>query len=125
MDNINEVISKLHNLKLEQQQLVAKLITEISASNQDYKAPSNRKRNDRNKSKRYENPHFISSNGVALAIGDKVRVFSNRKTGRYGDLAKVTQFNRTYVAIQLDRNKSNTQRAAKYLEHITDNDNKE
>ena len=118
MDNINEVISKLHNLKLEQQQLVAKLITEISASNQDYKAPSNRKRNDRNKSKRYENPHFISSNGVALAIGDKVRILSNRKTGKYGDLAEVIHFNKKYVAIQVVRNQSNTQRASKYLEFV-------
>ena len=118
MENINDVITKLRNLNLDQQQLVAQLITEISATNTT-NTPSSTQNSDKHFSnKRNANPHFISSNGVALAIGDKVRILSNRKTGKYGDLAEVIHFNKKYVAIQVVRNQSNTQRASKYLEFV-------
>ena len=120
MDNINEVIDKLQNLKLDQQQLVVKLINEISATNTDTKASASRNTSDCIRNERERNPNFKSTNGVSLAIGDRVRVLSNRKTGKQGDLAKVIKFNRIYVAIELERNQSRTQRASKYLEYISD-----
>ena len=118
MNDINDVIAKLRKLNLEQQEQVAHLINDISESNHKKNQSATRKANSHERTTRDANPHFISSNGIALARGDKVRVLSNRKTGKYGDIATVLRFNKTYVAIQLERNRSNTQRAPKYLEYI-------
>ena len=105
MDDIEDLVKKIRNLSIQQQELVTNLINKISAGNLDTSQPS-----------RHCNNNFRSSNGTALAIGDRVRILKNRKTGKYGDTAVIVKFNRTRVAIELEKNKSNTQRASKYLE---------
>ena len=105
MDDIEELVQKIYSLNIQQQQLVTDLVDEISASNQLSPQPP-----------RHCNNNFRSSNGTSLTIGDKVKILSSRKTGKYGDTAVIIKFNKTLVAIELEENKSRTQRASKYLE---------
>ena len=41
---------------------------------------------------RLPNHRYISNTGVALAIGDQVRLHTNAKTGKKGDIAVVLAF---------------------------------
>lgn len=109
MSKIDELVQKIRNLNLQQQQLVANLVDEIAPSD----IPPTR-----NQVTRTPNSSFVSSNGAALSIGDKVRILNTRKTGKHGDIATIIKFNRTLVAVQLHKNKSHTRRASKYLEPV-------
>ena len=117
MKNIDEIISKLQQLDIHQQELVEHLIEELGStqSRQAQTVPNNTINTPQ---QRIPNRHFISSNGVYLSIGDKVRILTNTKTGKNGDTATIVKFNKKYIAIRLDRNGSNTQRAASNLEYI-------
>ena len=105
MDYIEELVHKIWNLNLRQQQLVTNLVNEISSSDIEIQQPP-----------RACNTGFISSNSIALAVGDKVRVLGNRKTGKDGDTTLGIKFDKILVAIELEKNKSRTQRTSKYLE---------
>ena len=110
MSDIDDLIQKIRNLNLQQQQLVTNIVDEIASSNT---VPTT---HQVARVSRAPNHAFISSNGLALSIGDRVRVLSSRKTGKYGDTATIIKFNKTLVAIELHKNRSQTQRASKYLE---------
>ena len=105
----NDLVQRIEKLSIHQKQLVSDLIDEITNNSED--------NTDNKERKRIGNPHFVTPNGTALAIGDTVKVLSNRKTGKHGDLATIIKFNKTLVAIQLQKNGSHTQRASKYLEY--------
>ena len=117
MSNINDLVTKLQRLNLEQQHLVENIIDELNSSH-------NIDQQDRNNTAtatqkhRESNNEFISSNRNTLAIGDTVKILNTRKTAKQGDIAKILKFNKKYVAVQLKRNKSHTQRLAKYLELV-------
>ena len=116
MNEINSIIDKFEKLNIRQQQIVSDLIEELNNQQEtdtDQQIPIRRGNTDRR-----ENHNFISSNGQPLAIGDRVQLLTTRKTGRRGELARVTKFNKLYVAIRLERNDSITQRASKYLKFI-------
>ena len=115
MSNIDELVQKIRNLNLQQQQLVTNLVDEIASSDTSDTLST---RTQVTQVTRTQNVFFVSSNGAALSIGDKVRVLNTRKTGKHGDIATIVKFNRTLVAIQLRKNKSHTQRASKYLELV-------
>ena len=51
-------------------------------------------------------------------IGDKVRILNNRKTGKKGDIAHITKFNKKFIALKLDKNNSYPQRESKNIEFI-------
>ena len=116
MDQTEELIKKLQNLSIEQQQLVNELIDELSNKSKNKSPP---KVSSINSNLAISKSALrTSSNGVLLKIGDKVRILNNRKTGKVGDLATVLKFNKKYIALQLDRNGSHTQRDPKHLEFV-------
>jgi len=113
MSNTEEIIRKFRNLNIHQQQLIDDLINEINNTNKEATVNTNTRSSANGD--REPNYNFISSNGVALAVSDRVRLLNTRKTGRIGDFATVTKFGKKYVAVELERNGSYTQRASKYL----------
>ena len=110
MSNTESFIEKFQNLSISQKKLVTSLIEEIATNNQQDTVDTN--------AHKEPNPRFISSNGIELAKGDRVRVLTSRKSGNQGDIATVQKFNKLYVAIKLIKNRTITQRASKHLEHI-------
>ena len=117
MDETEDLVRQFEGLNIEQQQLVRDLIREITSNNNNIETNTDH-RNQQERPNRTPNDRFISSDGTALAIGDKVQILTTRKTGRYGDTATIIKFNRKYVAVQLDRNNSITQRDSKYLIYL-------
>ena len=112
MSNIDELIEKTKRLNLHQRQLVANLIDEIT--NREESAPSRVKVESKDKDCR-----FTCSKGHPLKVGDTVCILNNRKTGKRGDLAKITQFNRTLIAQKLEKNGSYTQRDNSNIVHVS------
>ena len=112
MSDTESFIEKFQNLNITQKRLVTDLIEEITSNNQQENTPIQPNQ------LRVINPKFVSFNGIQLAIGDKVRILNNRKSGKHGDIGTVNKFNKIYVAIKLSKNRSITQRASKHLEHI-------
>ena len=116
MPHVDDIIEKFQRLNLEQKHLVEQLIDEISHNPDTLQHTPVTTRHT--SEERRGNSSFISANGIALAPGDKVRIITSRKTGKSGDIATITKFNKKFVAVKLDRNGSDTQRASKYLEFI-------
>ena len=114
MSDIDELVKKVHKLNIQQRKAVSDLIEAITTieSSEQAKASIG--------SKRTTNNCFITVNGAALAIGDRVRILNNKKTGKKGDTAIITKFNKRFVALSLTKNKSYTQRDSKNLELIED-----
>ena len=117
MSDIEELIEKLHSLNIQQRQAVSDLIEAIT-SNETHTPSCDTSVIASRKSGRATNSNFISSNGFPLASGDRVRILNNRKTGKSGDTAIVQKFNKKYVALVLDKNRSYTQRDSKNLELV-------
>ena len=118
MSETEDLIEQFQNLNIEQKQLIKDLIQELTITNNNNNTTNqqNTNSNHRNRRNRIPNSNFISSDRTTLAIGDRVQVLSTRKTGSYGgDIATVVKFNKKYVAIQLVKNDSRTQRDSKYL----------
>ena len=121
MESTEAFIAKFEALSIKQQQLVTEIVDELTenhsiGSKEDNKEHTNAHR----RINRSANHNFISSNGIPLAIGDRVKLLSTRKTGKKGDTAEIIKFNKLYVAVKLEKNRSVTQRASKYLEHTTE-----
>lgn len=133
MPNRNEeedIIARLQNLTIHQRRIIREIIEELEGNTppsaeretQDQQGTAAPIREARDSTlgpnsgirrlARQPNFAFISSDGTALALGDRVRILTTRRTGRAGDIAVITQFNRSYVAIKLLRNDSPTQRAS-------------
>jgi len=117
MDETEDLVRQFEGLNIEQRQLVRDLIREITANNNNTETNTDHRNQDEQRD-RFPNNKFISSDGTALSVGDKVQILTTRKTGRYGDTATVIKFNRKYVAVKLDRNNSITQRDCKYLLYL-------
>lgn len=107
MSDIEELVKKIESLNLQQRRTVSDLIESIIANEAPPRSPT-----------RITNPLFTSANGFHLAIGDRVVILNNRKTGKAGDTAVVLKFNKKYVALSLEKNQSHTLRDAKYLDLI-------
>ena len=122
MTDLEDLISKISTLSINQQRIVAEVVDEIRQENANSGAAIRGTEIGPNTGVRLlprePNQKFISSNKVKLAIGDRVEVLTTRKTGREGDIAEVTVFNRLYVGIRLLGNGAKTQRASKYLRFI-------
>ena len=116
MNEAEELLQQFQNLSITQRQLVKDIVQELSNNNENndeaYTDIQERVQT------RIPREDFVSADGTPLAIGDKVQILSTRKTGRYGDTATVIKFNKKYVAVELDRNRSITQRDSKYLRYI-------
>ena len=95
---------------LQQKQLLTNLIDELSTTSDENKNTQPIDNHNHNNSK------FRSSNGFGLKVGDQVKISNRAKTGHYGDLARVIKFNKKFVALELEKNQSYTQRASKNLE---------
>lgn len=119
MSDVEELIRKIQALNIQQRRTVSDLIETIT-SNETHIPVSSPSVLVSRRSDRITNNRFISSKGHPLAIGDKVRILNNRKTGKSGDTATVLKFNKKYVALSLDKNRSYTQRDAKNLDLIQD-----
>ena len=121
MNEAEELIQQFRNLNINQQQLIRDIVQELTSANEDTDV-NNTNQQDRDhtpRNTRIPRNDFVSSDGTPLAIGDKVQILSTRKTGRHGDTATVVKFNKKYVAVELDRNNSLTQRDSKYLRYIS------
>ena len=117
MSDIDNLIQKIHTLNIQQRKTVSEVIEAITSCESTTVEPKVIPTIS-TKPKRVVNDLFISSNGAALAVGDKVIILNNRKTGKKGDTAVITKFNKKFVALILTRNQSYTQRDAKNLELI-------
>ena len=115
MPNLDDIVAKLKTLSLDKQHQVEHLIDQLHSPVDNNINNTTTETSARNET---ENTNFISSNGIALAIGDRVKILTNRKTGKIGDKAKVIHFNKIFVAVKLDKNSSITRRASKNLKHI-------
>ena len=113
MSEIDELIAKTRKLSIHQRQLVLNLIDELTTK-QDQGRINNRERNTTDR----ESNRFTCSKGRSLKIGDRVLILNNRKTGKRGDTARITKFNKTLVALVLDKNGSYTQRDRNNIEYI-------
>ena len=111
MSKIDEITNKLQQLNIEQQDLVIQLINEIS----DNTASTHNSQSIQSRSTAVVEGIYVSSNGIKVTIGDKVRILTTTKTGRRGDTATILHLNKKYVAIKLDKNGSHTQRQASNL----------
>ena len=105
----DDLIERIKALNINQKELVSKLIDEIT-SDTVKTAPI--------LTNQIVNHNLPTKEGTPLAIGDRVRILNNRKTGKNGDIATIVKFNKIYVAIKLDKNRSHTQRSSKNLELI-------
>ena len=83
MRRIDEVIKKFNTLNIEKQNIVLNIIDEISDP-KDNENTSNKASSNAKSDSRASNSNFISADGVALAIGDRVRILNNRKTEKMG-----------------------------------------
>ena len=119
MSDVEELIRKVQALNIQQRQTVSDLIEAITSNKAPIPVSSPSVLASR-RSNRITNNQFISSKCHPLAIGDKVRILNNRKTGKSGDTATVLKFNKNYVALSLDKNHSYTQRDSKNLDLIED-----
>jgi len=121
MNEAEDLIQQFRNLNINQKQLIRDIVQELTSANENNNEDSinQQENNNTRRNVRIPRDDFISSDGTPLAIGDKVQILSTRKTGRYGDTATIVKFNKKYVAIELDRNNSITQRDSKYLRYLS------
>ena len=117
MSDIEELVKKIESLNLQQRRTISDLIEAITSSDTPG-PPSSTSAITPRTHNRIVNQRFTSANGFHLAIGDKVVILNNRKTGKVGDTAVILKFNKKFVALSLEKNHSYTQRAAKNLELI-------
>ena len=89
----DNLIERIKSLNIHQKQLLSKLIDKIASD-------TNNNTSTRSVS-RVANPHFVTSKGISVAIGDTFQVLNNRKTGKNGDIVTIVKFNKTFIAIQL------------------------
>ena len=114
MSDTDDLVHRIRNLSINQQQLVHDLVDQLSTTQ-----TKPRKTNTKSTEIKTErNKVGISVNGDTLNIGDRVRILNNRKTGKIGDFATVIKFNKKLVSVQLEKNKSHTQRSSKYLQLV-------
>ena len=120
MSDLNKLINKINRLSINNRNLINELVDQLgedtttTTTRGESIAPNRGVR----QLPRRPNHNYISRNGVPLAAGDRVEILSNRKVGRDGDIAEVSHFNKTYVAIRILATGANTQRASKYLDYI-------
>ena len=109
MSNIDALLDKFRNLNTSKQQVIEDLINELSVASNDTPQSSTKA------------PSYYdvkSTNSTKLSIGDRVRILSNAKTGKIGDIVTITKLNQRYIALRLERNGSYTQRIASNVEFI-------
>ena len=111
MSDTDDLVHRIRNLSINQHQLVQELVDQLSTTQTQSRITNTAEIQT-------EKQKFISANGVVLSIGDRVRVLNNRKTGKIGDFATVIKFNKTFVSVQLEKNRSRTQQASKYLQLV-------
>lgn len=120
MSNINDLVNKISKLSIGKRNLISELVEQLgdsgSVNTQQAKeiAPNSGVR----LLPRRPNHNFISKNGVPLAARDQVEIKTTRKVGRDGDIAEVSHFNKTYVALRILATGKSTQQASKYLEYL-------
>ena len=102
------LLRKIRELSIQDKAIVAGIVKQLSTAT--IPTPTN---NNKEKGGQY-----VTSDGIRLEIGDRVRILNNRKTGKIGDTARVTKFNKKFVALELERNKSHTQRDPKYIAFV-------
>ena len=117
-NNINQIVTKLKQLDLNQQKLIEALIDEINTKGTSIPETHKVATTHIKASTRKPNGKFTSANGIDLSVGDTVRVLNNRKSGKNGDIATIVQFNKQLVAIELQKNQTITRRASKYLDFV-------
>ena len=117
---IDQLISRISKLDLNQQRIISELVDELTEDNSAEKrrAHSIGPNVGVHSQPRIPNHNFISEDGIPLAVGDRVEIQTTRTVGKYGDIAEVTKFNKSYIAISVLRNGRNTQRASKYLKFV-------
>lgn len=120
MSELDALVNKINNLSITNRNLISDLVDQLS---NDGTAPEPREASVApntgvRRFPRRPNHNFISKNGVPLASGDRVEILTSRKVGREGDVAEVTHFNKTYVALRVLATGAGTQRASKYLHYI-------
>ena len=123
-ESVNSLINKINRLDINRRTLVTELVNEL-VSNDEQAVTEQQTRESAiapnvgvRTQPRKPNHHYISEDGVPLAIGDRVEIRTTRKVGREGDIAQVQKFNRKYVAVTILRSGESTQRVSKYLRYL-------
>ena len=120
MSNVDELVNKINRLSISNRNIITELIEQLGEGSTNTAARASEIAPNRGVRQftRRPNHNFISKNGVPLAPGDRVEILTTHKVGREGDIAEVSHFNKTYVALRILATGVNTQRASKYLDYI-------
>ena len=120
MSDINDLVNKISKLSIGKRNLITELVEQLGDN--EIARPQRAEEIAPNQGVRLlpwrPNHNFISKNGVPLAAGDRVEIKTTRKVGREGDIAEISHFNKTYVALRILATGKSTQRASKYLEYL-------
>ena len=118
--DLDQLISRISKLDINQQRIISELVDELAedSKNGGTRGHTIAPNTGARARPRVPNYNFVSKDGTPLAVGDRVQIQTSRKTGKYGDIAEVTQFNKSYVAITILDTGASTQRASKYLQFL-------
>ena len=108
-NDTENLLRKIRELSIEEKQIVSDIIDQL-ATPANPSRPSEINQGAKGRA--------ICAKGFVLQIGDRVRILNNRKTGKIGDTARITKFNKKFVALELESNKSYTQRDPKNISSI-------
>ena len=99
------LLRQIRELSIQDKKTVADIVDQLTVPSTSIPINTNQSTNRR----------YVTADGIKLEIGDKVQILNNRKTGRIGDTARITKFNKKFVALELEKNKSCTQRDSKNI----------
>lgn len=133
MENEQDLINSIKRLSINQQRIIREVVEELAQQEDatirvSTPPPSTAASAGRGTSlgpntgirrlPRAPNYQFVDNTGTALALGDRVKILNTRRTGRIGDIAEITSFNKVFVAFRVRRTGTIGQRSSFNLQYI-------